>query len=56
MILLLKRFELLVTILVAAGLVAVNIFKNNNIVEWIALAATGFLVIFLFAYRITLKD
>lgn len=50
-----RLFNLFVTILVVAGLIAINLYRNNDIVEWLALAATGLFMMFLFAYNIIYK-
>ena len=51
-----RRFETFITVLVVTGLIAINLFRNNNPVAWIILAGTGLFFAFLFAYHISFRE
>jgi len=44
-------FNIVVTVLVVAGIVALNIFPHNNIVTWTAIIATVLFVVFLYKFN-----
>lgn len=50
-----KKFEIGVSAVVIIGLVLLNLYRDSNILEWMAIIATLLFVAFLFAYHIIWK-